>query len=41
MGDISINHISGENNVSDLLTKPLTGTLLRKHTYGILGMVDN
>ena len=40
MGTISVQHVPGKENVSDLLTKPLSGGLLVTHTKTILGKVN-
>jgi len=37
VGIIDVCHIPGIENHADILTKPLSGLLLRKHTAGILG----
>ena len=36
-GDISIEHIGTEENIADILTKPLSAKPFRKHAGGILG----
>jgi hypothetical protein len=38
IGVIEVEHIKGTLNHSDILTKPLSGHLLKTHTAGILGM---
>jgi hypothetical protein len=36
-GRVRIQHKAGEENPSDILTKPLVGPLFRKHAATILG----
>jgi hypothetical protein len=37
LGIVNIQYVSGVDNTSDILTKALSGYLLRRHTAGILG----
>ena len=37
-GVISLRKISAEDNVADILTKPLTGPAFERHRYKLLGL---